>query len=389
MTARATTPRLADVLETLEREQLVEPGWADTLAARPGRAVDATPWFVRAMVGFGAWLAALLLIAFVSGVSLAATGRGYSVLAVVFLGTSLALRRAWHNDFMRQLTLAMSLAGQGLLAIAILQSSVSDREIKLVLASLAALNAVWVFVFPDKTHRFLSVVAVVACVCGLLYAFRAQAILPVIGPALAVVLIGLFRVEPRLARRGWLGALGAVRAGVLISAFGCLTLSTFYVLPEMVDDFTFYPRPWISTLLFGVLLIWLEREFIDGIFGDVHAVRRAVAYGLTALVVLVSLPAPGLILGLLVCVIGGIYGSALYRSAGIAFVAFFTATYFYGIDVGMLVKSATLVGTGLLVLLCRWLFIRATNGEAADPSSSGGAAASARRQPGAMREGDA
>jgi hypothetical protein len=149
-----------------------------------------------------------------------------------------------------------------------------------------------------------------------------------------------------------------IRAGVLISAFGCLMLSTIYVLPELVGDYQFYPRPWISSLLFGALLLYAESRIVGSIYGDAAGARRIAVYALTVIVVLAALPAPGLILSLFVIVISSVHGNSLYRGAGIAFVAVFTAAYFYGIDVGMLVKSASLAGTGIVVLVCRWLFLR-------------------------------
>ena len=53
-------PITRSVFEQLAREQLVDPAWADMVTE--ALAEQPTPWFVRGMVGAGAWLAAILLI---------------------------------------------------------------------------------------------------------------------------------------------------------------------------------------------------------------------------------------------------------------------------------------------------------------------------------------
>jgi len=92
------------------------------------------------------------------------------------------------------------------------------------------------------------------------------------------------------------------------------------------------------------------------------------AYVATTLVVAAAWPAPGMILSLLVIVVASAHGLAVYRNAGIGFLAVFTVAFFYGIDVGMLVKSASLIATGIVVLACRWLLLHsdAAAGEVAD-----------------------
>jgi hypothetical protein len=179
---------------------------------------------------------------------------------------------------------------------------------------------------------------------------------------LAVLLIVLFEREAAFAARGWLGPMTAVRAGLLIAAFGCSLLATVYVLPTGTGDFEFYPHRWLSTLLFGAMLLYVERRFIGVIFSGTPVAWRAVAFGLTAIVVAASLPAPGLIFSLFVIVLASVHNDVPVRAAGIAFVVIFTAAYFYGAEVGMLTKSASLVATGVVVLGCRWLFLRGSHG---------------------------
>ncbi len=135
-------------------------------------------------------------------------------------------------------------------------------------------------------------------------------------------------------------------------------MSAFYVLPEVADEFQFFPRPWIATVLYGAMLILVERKVLATAFGGSMTAFGIAVYVVTAVVVATTWPAPGMILSLLVIVTASVYGLGVYRGAGIAFLAVFTTAFFYGIDTGMLVKSASLIATGLVVLVCRWLFLR-------------------------------
>jgi hypothetical protein len=354
----AASPSTRTVFDRLASEQLVAPDWAETLAAAAAGAAPATPWFVRAMVGFGAWLAALLLIIFVVSLSVFTTGGGYLFIGLVLMAGACALRYRLGGDFARQLALATSLAGQGLFAFGVVESD-TGFDIEAMLGTLIVINAVLLVAFPDKTHRFVSVLLVVGPFAGLLYAWEAQDYVALLGPVLAALLIVLLEREAFFAARGWLDRLTAIRGGVLISAFGSLMLSTIYVLPELIGDFLFYPRPWISSLLLGAMLIYVLRPAVAAVFGSASGTRAMAVYAATAVVVAAAWPAPGLILSLLVIVVASVRGNGVYRGAGIAFLALFTAAFFYGIDIGMLVKSASLVATGIVVLACRWLFLRA------------------------------
>jgi hypothetical protein len=348
------------VMEALVAEGLVDAAWSEALDARLANAREPAPWFVRAMVGFGAWIAAGLLMSFVVGLAVFTTGGGYAVLGLVAIVAAALLRRRLDGDFTNQLALALSLAGQGLVAVGIMDVF-SQSEFEFMLGAFIAINFVLLIAVPDKTHRVLSVLLIVGSFAALLYVWEMQYFVPLLGPLLAALLMITFEQEGMLAERGWLDALAAIRGGLLISAFGCLMLSTIYVLPEMVGDYVFYPRPWISTMLLGALLIYAERPVVASVFGKAAGFGGIVVYTFTAIVIAAAWPAPGLILSILVVTIASQYSHGAYRGAGFAFLAVFTAAFFYGIDVSMLVKSASLVGTGLGVLACRWLFLRAVH----------------------------
>ena len=70
-----TDVTLHEVIRILQTEHLIGADGTDYMHGQHTQ----QPWYIRAMVGFGAWLASLLLIGFVAGFSLAMDG-GYVVI---------------------------------------------------------------------------------------------------------------------------------------------------------------------------------------------------------------------------------------------------------------------------------------------------------------------
>lgn len=354
------------VFEQLAREQLVDPAWGESLTE--ALAQQPTPWFVRAMVGVGAWIAAILLVIFVAGLGFMTGAAGFIFLGLISMAGACAARYRFDGDFTNQLALAISLAGQGLFVVGLFQTGGFD-DLETAFWSLIVINGVLAAIFPDKTHRFLSVALIFGPLTLLLYIHEVHDLLAVLGPALAALFMWLLAKEPAFVAQGLQNALTPIRAGVLFSAFGVTMMSTFYVLPQFVDEgFQFYPRPWLSTALYGAMLLIAERKVLADVFGGATSTFAMGVYVATVIVVVAAWPAPGMILSLLVIIIASVHGSGVYRGAGIAFLAVFSTAFFYGIDVGMLVKSGSLIATGVVVLGCRWLFLHsdAAAGEMSD-----------------------
>ena len=103
------------VFGALAEEGLVGSDWAVEILAETDLGPP-QPWYVRAMVGLGAWVGSLLLISAIVGTSVATTGGGYIVLGLLFIFVAVAGLHVTNSAFTRQAAIATSLAGQGLLA---------------------------------------------------------------------------------------------------------------------------------------------------------------------------------------------------------------------------------------------------------------------------------
>ncbi len=345
---------LEQLLAALREENLI-PADADPLDTGSPRP-EQQPWYIRAMVGFGAWVASLLLIGFVTGLSVAADG-GYTVIGLILIVGAVLVRRKSHNDFLIQCAMACSLAGQALVAIGI-ADGFSHDEFEAFLVVGMVISALLFYLYPDRIHRVIMVLIATTEAATLIYVREANALIPFLGPLLAALLLLLHLRQPTRVSSPLAPLLQPLTTGLMLSAFGLLMLSTVYLLPELENDFVFYPRPWISTLLLGLGLFLLGHRLWPEIAGAQSERTRPLLYTALATLVACAWYAPGLILGLMVVLIGVDAGRLTFIGAGIGFFVLFLAAFFYGIEVSLLTKSYTLAATGAALLGFRWLFLR-------------------------------
>jgi hypothetical protein len=327
------------------------------LAERALNQMDfAQPWYVRTMVGFGAWLASLMLISFIVGLSVAFNG-GYFVIGGVMVLAGCYARRKTDSDFMVQASLAAGLSGQALIAYGLSEMLGHDVESREFLLATFFTSGFMFWIFPDRTLRVLEALFMTTAAVILIYVWELKALIPLLGPLLAAAMVYLQQTEARWVVRNRGEQARAAMTGLMLGAFGCVLLSAVYLLPELGDDLEIYPRPWLSTLLLGGLLLDLGRRLWPQVFGENSAAAMA-GYALMLAVIAAAWVNPGLILALIVIILGANSSSRALTGAGIGFLAVFTAMYFYGIEVSLLTKSITLVTTGIIILFSRWLILK-------------------------------
>lgn len=346
---------LTDVVNRLREEGLIDtsPGDVDTAI---GAMADVQPWFVRTMVGFGAWLASLLLIGFVGSIGFGFEW-GFALFGLGFMAGAVVVRRQSDTDFMIQSSLAASLAGQALFVFGVMEAANWDLP-ELIFVMILVINLVLFVIFPDRIHRVLSVMLAIGSLTVLFYMWKWNAAVPLLGPAIATALIALQRSRSALIASGKGDFYRPLQSGLMLSAFGCLTMSTVYVLPELGETFAFYPRPWISTLLLGGLLLHVARDAWTELLANAAQSTVVAIYGLLIIVIACAWLAPGLLLALIVILLGAPSGHRTMMGAGVGFLVIFLGTYFYGIQITMLQKSATLIASGAAILIARWIILR-------------------------------
>jgi hypothetical protein len=148
-------PALA--LEAALRERALLPDPSRSLPEPgPGR-----PWFVSALLGVSGWLAGLFTLGFVGLLFRPDGEAGFAVLGLAVLGVSALLFRTAEGAFVEQGALALSVAGHGLLGVAIHDALSSNTT---TAWAMAVLQALWILVVPARLPRLLATIC--ACVAA-------------------------------------------------------------------------------------------------------------------------------------------------------------------------------------------------------------------------------
>lgn len=360
------TPKIKDVMLGLGKEGLCTPEDGDAIAGALQAELDESPWYVRVMIGFGAWVASLFLMVFIAGLSwLASEQESFIVLGIITLILCAIARRFTTQMFVIQMLLAFSLAGQGLFTAGV-ALTVSDANLTLVLLML-----VQVILFaanPDRTHRFLCVIALLAELVILLYVNEMPILVHVVVAILAGLFVWLALVEGTIYAHSFHDIYHPAKYGVLLGMLGTMLLSTLYLFPELNRSIVFFPSPWIATLTLGTLLLFVVYRIMNDRGLQVRDAVKVVLLPGTFLFVLLSWYAPGLVMSMLILVLGFYTANRGLMAIATGFFVIFLTAFFYGIEVSLLHKSYTLMGTGL-ALMGAWYLLRLSvrqRGELAD-----------------------
>jgi len=342
---------LREIFEQLAKEGLVEP----TAIGRAGQelshsesaATSASPWFVRALVGVGAWASAMLFLAAIGMAGFLKTDESLLTLGVILDAVAIASRRLLkgrRNDFVENLSLALSIAGQALVIVGV--GEISGPSVAAGALGAIVTEGIFLLVYPDPIRRFLSV-AIAGVALGVLLkeggvprSFDAAAVLLAAGAGAS----WLWKAE-----RGS-GALADFQPPL---AFGSV-VALFIVLQPSVWRQSELPVPgWPSSIgLTAGLLVVAWRILAE------HRLSLVSEPGLVAMVGIVLLGAMGWRAPGILAASGGLalaFHRRSYILLGLAaiFLGLFGSSFYYWLDITLLEKSGALAASGILLLAVR------------------------------------
>jgi len=337
---------VAEVLVALVAEGRMPAEQVDRAAELLSGLEEPSPWYVKVLIGAGAWLATAMLLLFFFATKIVSSEQAAAGVGV-FLTIGAVLLRWWvHSEFPRQMLLALSLTGQVLLVGGVYGMADGDVAV----ATAVVLELVLILAFPDVAHRFISVLLAVLALRLLIYVGH-------MSPAVHVLAVGLALVVT------WLGlAYQSCRRGPLRPLcapvlYGCVVALIGVLAPSALDRALFrvdlYPTPAISTVAFGLMLLGVVLVMLRR--NGVAAGRSATVLGGLAAFVAAALQAPGVVLAVLLMLIGFERGDRVLQGLAVLALAVFLSAYYYALDLSLLTKSISLAAGGLVLLGLRWL----------------------------------
>ena len=342
-----------ELLPRLEAE-----GLADAAAVEGALAAQeaTTPWFVRVLVGFGAWVSALFLIGFVGAAVFRLSDEALLVLGLVCCTAATWVRRAREGVFVEQLALAVALMGQGLVIGAATQLTDSVRWGAAVTLALAGVMLV---AYPDRVQAFLSASMGVFAALFLVRVLRVPLAADVALLAVALLAHAALLGKARLLR-GVLGARTAATLAGLVTALllALLLRSQADVYRALLDAAPGAARSALLTVGLALLLLATGASALrEG--GAAQPREALVLAGLTvALLALLTLQTPGIVGAAGVMALAFHRRSPVLVGLAIVFALLAGTAHYYDLSLTLLQKSGALVGSGLLLLALRPLLLR-------------------------------
>lgn len=332
--------------------QLQQAGVVD--GAMPEMAEAESPWYVRVMLGFSGWIAALFLLGFVAiGMEFIIDSEIASIIAgLVALAAAYALLAAEKNDFVQQFGLAVSFAGQALVLFGL--AELTDWQWSQIWWLVALLQVVIALLMPNFVQRLVAAYVAV-------YAFSAamgyHGFMVSVLVTLIVALI--WQNEFTWARWGrWLRPIGYGMTLALVYLEGPVLFYFLGFWYPMDGEITRVIPYWVGDLMMGLLLIAVVARLISP--NDAPWTSRTKVGALLAATVVagVSLEMPGVAVGFVVVLLGFSNGNRILVGLGIASLLFYLSAYYYTLQTTLLVKSELLLATGAVLLLARWAVLR-------------------------------
>jgi uncharacterized membrane-anchored protein/uncharacterized membrane protein len=380
----------------------VEPVAAETTTAQLGpRALrqTAAPWYVQGLLGLSAWMATLLLLAFVFMSGLVQSAPAALVIGLILCAGAVAIARNARQSFWRQCATALGFAGQILVAVGLSDAnSVTSAALLMLVLS----GTVYVLA-PDAILRFLSGL-MMASALFVLTAFNVGSKAPymqVLDWMAFDAVRGLVIWLPACVFAAWLAASAFLARERLPAALRDVVqpLAWAFSLAAQVSAFQAAGVPVWQLLslwqlhppaaVFLVLAALLPAAVAWTVIRARGAalpgtIRVGVPLGLLLLAVC-WLPSPGIAFALTWLLLGFGLGRPRLRRWGQAALLIYLVLYYYQLDVPLLQKAGWLAVAGMVLLLLRvliWRLVRRAEARAsADQPPAGVAAPAVRPQP--------
>ncbi|GAB2907232.1 DUF4401 domain-containing protein [Rheinheimera gaetbuli] len=310
-----------------------------------------TPWWLQLLLGFAAWIASILIIsAFIGPLLALADNNAVRVLAAAILLATAIWLATQAQEFLQQMSVAIALAGHGLLVYALYE--LFGQQDEMARYGCALISSLLLFSPLNQLHQRVSLTIAVCCLLSLIHSAPALA---AISSALAAIAVLLWCSRPRWAAMAYSGRLKSMLEVTTLAALG-LTLFGQCLLvidsSNWLDDKLALARALYSALgsiLFISTVFWLSRL--------ATVPSRLALLTLATLLCVLLYPASGLLAStalMLACFYGC---SRRWTALCLLSMLFALSQFYYSLELTLLYKSGLLALSGLLVLAA-WLLLQ-------------------------------
>ena len=333
-----------------------------------------SPWFISLFFGMSGILASLFFIGFLTLI-LDNTGLLDSTLAVFIIGGILSViggflfynARIRHSPFWNSLAFAITLAGQGYIAYALLASEIAEPLNIMLLLLVQLLMTV---VIPNFIYRLLSATLALSCLFYLLnYYHLSEISLGLLALITSVTHLQRYTLAAFIPTKWRMNALEIMSAIGYASAYVLLSVSVYFIAAEYGNSFAnfnsldSYGEAFSYNYYLAQGLLTLASLYAAYLILKRYQVKLRSTAGLliSAAIVLLgimSIYVSGLLATSLIIIIATANSQRVLLGLGVIASVGYIFWYYYQLDTSLLVKSVSLFVIGIALLLLRWLLIK-------------------------------
>ena len=333
-----------------------------------------SPWFISLLFGMSGILASLFFIGFLT-LMLDNTGLLDSTLAVIIIGALLSViggflfynARSRHSPFWNGLAFAITLAGQGYIAFALLASEIAEP---LNIMLLLLVQLLMTIVIPNFIYRLLSATLALSCLFYLLnYYHLSEVSLGLLALITSVAHLQRYTLAAFIPTK-WRASFFDISSAIgYASAYVLLNISVYFIAAEYgnsfdnLDSLDNYGEAFSYNYYLAQGLLTLASLYAAYLILKRYHIKLLSAAGLlisAAIIILgvISIYVSGLLATSLIIIIATANSQRVLLGLGVIALVGYIFWYYYQLDTTLLVKSASMLVIGIALLLLRWLLIK-------------------------------
>jgi len=313
-----------------------------------------SPWYVKVLMAFSGWLASLFLFGFlaVGFETILDSSLSAFITGGIVIGSAYFVLRIPKNEFVEHIGLALSLAGQALIAWAIFKAFRQDYAV--VWGLVATAQMLLAIIMPNFIHRVFS-----ACLSAFAFSISLSNIgAPYIFSSIVMFVVAwLWLNEFRFVKH--MRKIRAIAYGLvlaLVQLKGSVLFGGTWKLSN--SQSSQWIAPWMAEVLASTVLLYVVWQLLDR--HRQHLSNRMFTMVLVGTVLLcaASMEATGITVGVTIIILGFSSSNRILIGLGVVSLLFYISAYYYLLDITLLDKSFVLFGVGAILLLARWVMLR-------------------------------
>jgi len=334
-----------------------------------------SPWYIKVMLAISGWLAAFFILGFFFSVF----SRLYKNTPVLFIagGGLIAaayfiLRSKKANEFLEHLGLASSLAGQGLLFLAI----INVLEIGLfrhgnyayLWLTVGFIQLALALFMPNFVHRIFSTFFAVLSLGGALFYFTENTNLIALYGILVMLLtaavwLNEFRFPKQIEKLRAFGY-GLVLATLIIKATNhFFHRNSWNIQKFKIQDANLWFQPWMEQLLLSAITLYVVWKLLQKIHPKPSQIATILALVGVLIITLLSFQAQGLLTGAIIILLGFSASNRVLLGLGVITLLYFISNYYYSLQNTLLDKSIILFILGIALIAGRFIMLKLLPGQ--------------------------